>query len=229
MIPLLHRLEPHECELIINSSQQVDVKKGDNVYSEGDPANKLYFIKKGKIKNIKRIGKGKELILFTRKEQDCFGEIGLFSGLTYTNTAVAMEKSSLYVLEKEWVEKLVTDNGRMGLKFTRWVAESLEASNAKIRDYIAFGSEGAIAAVFIRYSNMYGIVTKEGIRITEPIMLRDVSKHIGISRETVSRVVNMWKSQGVLSSENKYFLINDLSYFQRLLSCETCSIENCTL
>lgn len=91
---------------------------------------------------------------------------------------------------------------------------------------MAFGSEGAVASIFVRYSNMHGVVTPEGIRITEPIMIQDISRHIAVFRETVSRIVNKWKEQGIVMNKNKYFLIKDMNYFRELLACNQCSVEN---
>ncbi|MFC4559086.1 helix-turn-helix domain-containing protein [Virgibacillus kekensis] len=105
----------------------------------------------------------------------------------------------------------------------------MEASNAKIRDYLAFGSEGAVASVFVRYSNMHGKVTGNGIEITEPIMIRVISKHIAVSRETVSRIVNKWKDQGIIENENKTFTLKDMDYFKKLLVCDKCGVNNCVL
>ncbi|SHG69960.1 Crp/Fnr family transcriptional regulator [Ornithinibacillus halophilus] len=229
MIPLLERLDNKHINLIQANSKSIEVSRGELIFSEGDDAKYFYFIKKGEVRVFKQMGKDKEITIFTRFIHDGFGEIGIFSGTKYSNTAVASKKCTLFYIEKAKIEKIIEENGLLGLQFTRWVAESLEASKAKIRDYIAFGSEGAVASVFIRYANMYGIVTKDGIRITHPIMLRDVSKHIGVSRETVSRVVNKWKEKGIITNENKYFLIKNIRYFHRLLVCEKCAVENCVL
>src|SRR5699024_3045075 len=154
---------------------------------------------------------------------------GIFSGDKYSNIAQATNDCILYYLEKKEAEIIIGQNGRLGLELTKWVAESLESSKSKIRDYVAFGSEGAVASIFIRYSNMYGIVTTEGIKITEPIMLRDISNHIGVSRETVSRVVSEWKRKHIITNEGRYFIIKDIDYFRGLLNCEKCGVINCTL
>ncbi|MGY0693803.1 helix-turn-helix domain-containing protein [Virgibacillus sp. FSP13] len=60
-------------------------------------------------------------------------------------------------------------------------------------------------------------------------MIRNISNYIGISRETVSRIVNNWKAQGILTNVNKYFLIKDINYFRKLLACEKCGVENCVM
>lgn len=229
MEPLLTRLSEDDYHTLLDKSRDMEMNKGDIVFKEKSTSDYLYFIHTGEIRIFKKLGANKELTIFTRKENDAFGEIGVFSGANYSNTAQAVKKSSISAIKKGEVEKLIETNGRLGLQFTKWVTESLEISKAKIRDYISFGSEGAVASVFVRYSNMSGIVTKEGVRLTEPIMIRDISLHIGISRETVSRVVSKWKEQGVITNKNKFYVIKDMNYFRRLLACEYCGVENCVL
>ncbi|PAV29796.1 Crp/Fnr family transcriptional regulator [Virgibacillus profundi] len=229
MEPLLNRLDTYDYDMLLAHSRKLEIKKGNIIYKEGSPSNYLYFILKGQVRIYKDLGPGKEITIFTRNKNDGFGEIGIFSGEKYSNTAEATQKTILYYITKNEIESILGQNGKIGLQFTRWVAESLESSKAKMRDYIAFGSEGAVASVFIRYSNMYGVVTKEGIRITEPIMLKEVSKQIGISRETVSRVVNKWKEQDIVANDNKFFLLKNINYFKKILVCEKCGVENCML
>ncbi|WP_174616149.1 Crp/Fnr family transcriptional regulator [Virgibacillus ihumii] len=229
MEPLLQRMSKEDANVLFANSEKMEFTKGETIYNEGDSSDYLYFIHTGEIRLFKRTGPNKELTIFTRRRDDAFGEVGVFSSLKYSNTAEAVMNSVLYRIENQTLENILTDNGGIGLHFTRWVAESLEASKAKIRDYIAFGSEGAVASVFIRYSNMYGVVTPEGVRITEPIMIQDISKHIGISRETVSRIVNKWKERGIIDNDNKYFLLKKVDYFKELLVCEQCGVENCVL
>ncbi|MFD1037595.1 Crp/Fnr family transcriptional regulator [Virgibacillus byunsanensis] len=229
MEPLLSRLESYDYDILMANSKQISVGKGEYIFKEGDPSNYLYFVLKGEIRIFKYLGKHKEITIFTRGKQDGFGEIGIFSGEKYSNSALAQKDSLLCCISKKDIETILSHNGRLGIHVTQWLAESLEASKAKMRDFIAFGSEGAVASVFVRYSNMYGIVTPEGIRITEPIMIRDISKHIGISRETVSRIINKWKEEGIISNNNKYFLLKNVDYFKELLFCENCGVENCVI
>lgn len=139
------------------------------------------------------------------------------------------KKLSSTIFDKTDLERVLSKNGSISLIFAKWIAESLEASKAKLRDFVAFGSEGAVASIFIRLTNMYGIVTPEGIRITEPVVLQDVDRHIGVSRETVSRIVNKWKEKGIVESNNKYYLIKQIDYFRQLLMCENCAVENCMI
>ncbi|MGP4106507.1 Crp/Fnr family transcriptional regulator [Virgibacillus sp. L01] len=229
MEPILERLTKHEYSILMANAKQISVKKGESIFEEGSPADHLYFIQQGEIRVFKNLGANKDITIFTRSKNDGFGEIGIFSGANYSNSAQAVQDSALYSVTRHEIEESMAQNGKLGLHFTRWVAENLEASKAKMRDYIAFGSEGAVASVFVRYSNTCGIVTPEGIQLTDPIMIQDISKHIGISRETVSRIVNKWKEQGIIDNLNKHFILKDMNYFRRILVCEQCGVQNCAI
>ncbi|WP_343272113.1 Crp/Fnr family transcriptional regulator [Lentibacillus songyuanensis] len=229
MEPLLLRLGQRDCDKLIANTKRLHVKKGAVIFNEGSPAEHLFFIEKGEMRIFKNLGDNREITIFTRGEDDGFGEIGIFSGKKYSNTAEATRDSVILSIHKDVIESILAEDGHLCLQFIKWVAESLEASKAQTRDFLAFGSEGAVASMFLRYVNMYGVVTVNGIRITKPILIQDISKYIGISRETVSRIVNKWKEKGILTNDNKYFLVKDIDYLKTLLACDSCGVENCVL
>lgn len=229
MEPLLKRLDPYDKDILIANSKFMKVAKGDFAFREGDKATHFFFINKGLIRVYKQMKPNKEVTVFFRGEQDSIGEIGIFSGATYSNSAEAVEDTSLYYISKQDMEKLISENGKLGLELTKWMAETLEASKAKLRDYLVFGSEGAVASVFIRLINMYGKETPNGIRITRPVMIQDIGKHVGISRETVSRIISKWKDQGVIDNDIKYFIVKDKQFFRKMLICDKCGVQNCVL
>lgn len=227
--PLLTRLHEQDLNLLIATAKQLRKKKGQIIFLEGRPADYLYFIQQGEIRVFKKMKYNREITIFTRGKDDGFGEIGIFSSENYSNSAIAVSDSVILSIHKEVIESILASNGALCLQFMKWVAESLEASTAQARDFLAFGSEGAIASVFLRYVNMHGTVTTEGVRIMKPVMIQDISKYIGISRETVSRIVNNWKQKGIIDNDNKYFLVKNIDYLQSMLGCEDCGVKHCVL
>lgn len=229
MKPLLDRLEKQDLEMLYANSKIFKYQKDEYIFREGDVADKLFLIQKGSIRIYKKMKTNKEVTVFLRKSQDAIGEIGIFSGETYSNSAEATEPTEVYAIEKKDMENIMSQNGRLGLEITRWMAESLEASKAKLRDYLVFGSEGAVASVFIRLTNMYGVERAEGVQISHPVMIQDIAKYIGVSRETVSRIISKWKSQGIIDNDVKYFIVKDISFFREMLMCNNCGVQNCVL
>ncbi|MEN1966777.1 Crp/Fnr family transcriptional regulator [Lentibacillus sp. N15] len=223
------RLETQDYDRLLAKTTKLHMKKGKVIYREGLLSEYLYFIQEGEVRIFKNLDQNRELTLYTREKNDCFGE-DIFTGDRYFATAEAMQDSLLLFIEKAAIESILEANGRMSLHFAKWIAEMLEASKSETRDFLAFGSEGAVASMFVRYANTYGIVTRHGIRITRPIVISDLSKYIGISRETVSRIVNRWKSEGVIVNDNKFsFLVKNMSYFTSLLEYDPCALDDYVL
>ncbi|MBB5173394.1 Crp/Fnr family transcriptional regulator [Texcoconibacillus texcoconensis] len=229
MEPLLARLESHDYDMLMANAKKIHVPAGNYVFVEGGQAKRIFFISRGTVRVFKEMLPDKEITVFVRGMMDCIGEIGIFSGATYSNSAQAMEDTDLYYIEKADMEVLMEQNGRLGLQFTKWVSEALEASKAKLRDYLVFGSEGAVASFFIRAKNMYGKQMPDGVLIKEQFAVQDISKHLGISRETVSRILSKWRDKGVVEKRNRYYFIKDIDFFRDLLVCETCGVQNCII
>lgn len=229
MKPFLTRLQPHDYDLLMINAKEATFEEGEFVFKEGQPSDRLFFISKGTVRVHKELEPDKEITVFIRGELDSIGEIGIFSGDTYSNSAQTVEKTDVFYIEKKAMEQIIIDNGRIGLEFTRWIAESLEASKAKLRDYLAFGSEGAVASFFVRAANMYGKEMPDGILIKQTFTVQDIAKHLGISRETVSRIISKWRQQDVLEKKYRYYHIKDIQCFRDILSCEKCGVQNCVI
>ncbi len=227
--PLLQRLTPADRELIIANSTLVPIKKGSFVFMEGDKAEKIFFIKEGTFRVHKQIDDGKEVTVFLRGADDGFGEIGPFSGPTYSCSAHAETNGEVYCIDEDKIESILTNNGAITLEFLRWAAESLETSGSKLKDYMMHQTQGAVASVLIRLTNMYGKETEDGIVIDEPITNYDIASHIGSSRETVNRFINGWRQEGIIEVDRKIITIKDMDYFRDMLKCDKCGVQNCVI
>lgn len=229
MEPLLTRLQQNEYELIMINSKEMTVPKGEYVFVEGEEARRIFFIMKGEVRVFKRIQPEKEITIFIRGARDCIGEIGIFSGDTYSNSALATEDTKICYMEKNDMEILMKQNGHLGLHFTKWVAESLEASKAKLRDYLLYGSEGAVASFFIRAGNLYGKEMPRGILVKKAVTAQEIASFVGISRETVSRILSKWREQNIIERTGRYYFIKNIHYFREMLYCDKCGVHNCVL
>lgn len=229
MVPFLSRLDRNEYDLIMINAKDLSISKGDYVFIEGEESKRIFFIMKGQVRVFKRFQYDKEITIFVRGAKDSIGEIGIFSGNTYSNSAMAMEDTRLCYIDKGDMETLIEQNGRLGLHFTKWISESLESSTAKSRDYLLYGSEGAVASVFIRSKNMYGKEMPKGVLIKKTLTAQEVAMHVGISRETVSRMLSKWREQGVIEKSGRYYFVNDMDYFYNMLECDRCGVHNCIL
>ena len=95
-ISLFH--ETNEIRLIdiYLSMKKEKFKKGEKIFEEGEKGNKLYLVKKGKIKVFKHSKFIREI-----KEGNCFGEVALLINEPRSATVIADTDISLLTLTKE--------------------------------------------------------------------------------------------------------------------------------
>ena len=195
---------------------------------EGDPAAHLFFIKRGTVRVHKLLSEGKEITIFLRGINDAFGEIGPFSGSTYSCSSIAESGCEIYAIEKEALEKILSVNAKISSEFVKWIAEKLETTSSKIKDFLMFGTEGAVASFLIRKANSSGMEVSEGILIEEQITHYQIATHIGSTRETVTRILNDYRNKGIIEFRRNKLLIKQFAYLKGLLGCDKCGVQNCS-
>ena len=86
-------------ESLIPYMKRESLRKGDVIFRKGDPANRVYFIRTGRV-SLPELGK-------YLPAGEMFGEIGVFSDIAQrTLTAVCDEDCELFVITKEKVVEL---------------------------------------------------------------------------------------------------------------------------
>src|ERR1700748_2191318 len=78
---------------IASHKKNYEVKKGQQIFAEGDTVTRIYFVYSGKVKVHKRWDADKELIIRFAMPGDILGHMGLGSDLVYPVTATAVENS----------------------------------------------------------------------------------------------------------------------------------------
>ena len=225
---LLERLTKEKQNLLLQHAKSLFRPKGSYVFIEGDPAKHFFLIKEGTVRIHKILKDGKEITIFIREKNDGFGEIGPFSGETYSCSSRAETDCEIYAIDPLLLDQLFTENGRISAVFLKWVAEKLETSSSKIKDFMMFGTEGAVASFLIRIANTQGIQVPEGILINEQVTHYQIATHIGSSRETVTRVLNDLRKKEIIEFHRNTLLIKEMTYFRDMLNCDKCGVQNCT-
>src|ERR1019366_3236383 len=77
-----------------------EYRTNESIFAQGDPANAVFYVNKGKVKLTVSSREGKEAVVAILKEGDFFGEGCLAGQQVRMATAVAFSKCSLIRMEK---------------------------------------------------------------------------------------------------------------------------------
>ena len=174
----------------------VEDRESESIFVQGDIANAIFYIKKGKIKLTVLSDEGKEAIVAILKEGDFFGEGCLAGQQVRMATAVAFSECTLMKLEKTTVIRLLHEEP----SFSELFMAHLLSRNVKIEedlvDQLFNSSENRLARVLLLLAN-FG---KEGTpqAVVPKISQETLAAIVGTTRSRVNFFMNRFRKLGFI-------------------------------
>lgn len=130
-------LNEEETELFMKYLERTEIEKDQYVVKQGDGADSLYFIESGYVSALLEQPDGEKIRLMTMGKGTVFGEMGLYTREPRSASIKTEEKSALYQLNLDALEKMELSNPAIAMKFHRFVirllASRIALSNRKVR------------------------------------------------------------------------------------------------
>lgn len=172
-----------------------ELQKGDIVFAQGDVADTVFYIQKGRIKLVVVSEEGKEAIVGILEPGQFFGEACLNGRRHRVATTVAHEPSVVTRISKEAMSRML----EVEPKFAQLFMTHLISRNSRIEedlvDQLFNPSEKRLARVLLLLAN-FG---KEAQPIDIDISQETLAEMIGSTRSRVSFFMNKFKKLGFIS------------------------------
>jgi CRP-like cAMP-binding protein len=175
----------------------VNLKKKEAVFTQGDPANAVFYIQKGKVQLTVVSKVGKEATLGILSEGDFFGEGCLVGKLVRMKSATAMTDCELLRIDKKEMMLAL----HRGHEFSDLFVAYLLARNIRYEedlvDQLFNSSEKRLARILLLLAH-FG---KEGVpQIVIPkISQETLAAMIGTTRSRVSFFMNRFRKLGFIA------------------------------
>lgn len=106
-------------------SLQINLKRGDKVYTQGDAPQGIYFIESGLVGLTKSTPGGKEHLLRLFRNGQYFGHRSLFTNENYHGTAITLEQTKLKLIPRDVFLSLVNEHPNVLLDLVKVLAIEL--------------------------------------------------------------------------------------------------------
>ncbi len=177
-------------------------ERNETVFAQGDPANAIFYLQKGRVKLTVVSHQGKEAVVAILGPGDFFGEGCLARQSLRMSTATAMDESSVMKLEKTRMIRVLHEEPAFSEVFVaHLLARSIRVEEDLV-DQLFNSSEKRLARVLLLLAN-FG---KEGQ--PEPVIAK-------ISQETLAEMVGTTRSR-VSFFMNKFRKLGFIDYKDRL-------------
>lgn len=184
------------------------VRKGEQLFKEGDAVKGIYFVYKGSFKVHKRWDKEKELIIRFARPGDIVGHMGLGKKPLYPVSATALEPAVVCYLDMDFFETTLKVNTSLTYQLMQFFANELQNSQRSMRDLAHMSVKARIAQAFVSLKQQFGLDESGFIQIE--ISRQDISSFAGTTYETLFKVLNDFtKEHIVMLTGRKIKVINE--------------------
>ena len=112
----------------------VNFKKGDYIFREGEPADVMYMIHKGKVQISKGIGSFDEKIRILG-EGEFIGEMAVINSMPRSASAVAVEDCVLIKMDRESFDKTIQKNHEFSVSVIQFLSDRLRETDEMLMVY----------------------------------------------------------------------------------------------
>jgi CRP/FNR family transcriptional regulator, cyclic AMP receptor protein len=171
--------------------------KGQVIFSQGDPADCVFYIREGRVKIAVVSAQGKEAVVAFLKAGDFIGEGCLTGRPRRVSTARAMEDSVITRLDKSTMVRMLRDEADFSELFTAHLLARTIRVEEDLVDQLFNSSEKRLARALLLLAN-FG---KDGKR--EPVIAKvsqeTLADMIGTTRSRVSHFMNKFRQLGYIN------------------------------
>ena len=168
--------------------------KNQPVFAQGDPADALFYLQKGKVKLTVVSRHGKEAIVAILGPTDFFGEGCLADQQKRISTATALSDSSIVRIEKSAAIKVIRDQPR----FSELLLSYLLSRNIRIEedliDRLFNSSEKRLARV-LRLLAIFG-TNGSPEQVIPKVSQETLAEMVGTTRARISFFMNKFRKLG---------------------------------
>ena len=182
-------LSARELEELDRLTAMSTCRKGKVFYTPGETGEVLFILKRGRV-NLYRINaEGKKLVTASVESGTVFGEMTLVGQGMPDTFAEAAEECTLCVMSRSDVEHLLLSKPRVALRFMELMAKRLREMETRM-ETVAFKSVPTRIATFLLQ-----LADEESQQIAG-VSHQDLADMVGTYRETVTRILNEFRSEG---------------------------------
>jgi CRP-like cAMP-binding protein len=200
-------LDTERRERLMASASLLKLGRNEMAYAPGDRANRVYFLRSGRVKIVRSTAAGDEVIVGIRNAGDVFGEL---TWLTETadsirkTSAVAIEPSHVECLAVEDFARILSSDGEIARSFARGVTRRLAAAEQELTELAGKSVPGRLVDVLGRLASSHGVEEPDGtLRIGMNLTHKDLADLIGTSRETLTKELAVLVDVGLLRVAHK--------------------------
>lgn len=197
-IAMLKDLPPQAMQRVEDETRLVEYTSGHHFFMPDDPGERLYILKSGRVQLYRISPDGRKLIVRVLHPGAIFGHMALIGQRLHNTYAQALDDVIICIWSREAVERVLIENPSVALRFLETLGERLADAEDRLSEITFKNLPARLAGLLLR------LVAKSHF----PDELhgythQDLADMLGTYRETVTQILNDFKSAEMITLSRK--------------------------
>lgn len=206
-----------ELSRLLESAHLKEFKAGHPVYIQGERSQTFYFLLKGKIKISIFREDGSEKILAIQEGNTFFGESAAFDDQPYFATATVLEPSQVYSIQRDSLGKIIREAPSISFMLMCALIRKMRLLAFQVEDLSFLDAQKRVVHILLKLVHELGVEKEGGLQIQKRITHDDIARLTGLSRVTVTNVLNYLEQLNIIKKRRCSLTITDQERLMNLL------------
>ncbi|MBI2222264.1 MAG: Crp/Fnr family transcriptional regulator [Acidobacteria bacterium] len=214
---LLSGLSDDQKLCVERHARMLHVQRGQAIYLPGDPSQHVYVVKVGAVKIVGSSPEGSEVILALLMPGDILGELALLGDdEPQEHRAEAVDDTVLCEVPRELMFRLIEETPAFGRHVSKLVGLRLRTFRTRVGELLGKSAPARLAHAILELSDQHGIRDGGGVLLPLRLSQGDLGKLVGLTRETVNGILQVWRHQGVMEMDRRSIRLRDPDRLRRV-------------
>lgn len=218
-VSLFSDLPDADLKQVASVAQARRYRKQEVIFHAHDTGTTLFILKSGTVKISATDQNGREIILKLLYPGDFFGEMALLDGQHRSSKVTAVEPVEALAIQRDDFLRLPRRHPDLLFKMLLTLCRRLRHTDEKVKSLVFADAYGKVAQTLLRLMQEKEQRGKDGMVLDLPFSQEELAHMVGITRQTLSRVLRDYQQAGVLKLGKRRILILDEARIQREALC----------
>lgn len=202
-------VEPEAAEVLDALLVPVEFARGEVIFAEGEPGDRLYVVTAGKVKIGRTSPDGRESVLMVAGPPDMIGSLALFDPGPRNTTAAALTDVDALAMDRAALRAWIASCPEISDRLLQVLARRLRRTNSTLSDMIFTDVPARVAKALLLLARQFGTDAAGQLRVEHDLTQAELAALVGASRETVNKALAGFAQRGWIRLETRSVVIVD--------------------
>lgn len=214
--PSFRRLSAEDRQRVAGVARLKSFARGETVFAEAEPSDFFYSVASGRVKVVKMLPSGKEVILEVFSAGEPLGAVAVYEGRPFPASAIAMEDTSCILIPRASFFSLLEQYPTLVRGILTGLTLRLIELTKRLAELSGGRVEARFARLFLKLAQDVGKPRPDGTFVALPLSRQELADMTGTTIETCIRIMSRWGKDEIVRTEKDGFTVIDTTALETL-------------